>query len=295
MPLAPRCLLMALTLSLTVTAASAAWAQTPAPPNGANAAEAPAPVDPAAQPAPADAADVPHTRMQELAHKLRQGGRTVVVQLLLSVLGLGVVLERLYNLRRSRIASPALAAQADALWKKGQFDQLTALCARDRSTLALVIDSIVRHRKTSHQTVSTVAGDVASREMRRHAQRLYPIAVVATLEPLLGLLGTILGMIGAFDTVARAGSMGDASILADDIAKALVTTAVGLIIAIPALFLYQYLRSRVGFLSASLEEQASDLISEWIVLPGEAGGRPEIPPPSAAAPTPQPKETPRAS
>ncbi|SMP48819.1 MotA/TolQ/ExbB proton channel family protein [Neorhodopirellula lusitana] len=125
---------------------------------------------------------------------------------------------------------------------------------------------MVRHRTAGYQITSQLAGDVAAREIRRHTQRLFPIALVATLEPLLGLLGTMLGMIGAFETVAVAGSMGDASIVADDIAKALVTTAVGLIIAIPAVFMYHYLKSQIGFGSASLDQAASGLISDWMLL-----------------------------
>ncbi len=210
--------------------------------------------------------DKPASRVDELIAKFKQGGLTVWVQLALSILGMSVVIERMVNLRQSRIVPLALADEADRLWKQGKYDELEKKAAKDGSVLGLTIASIVKHRHADPAIVSSVAGDVASRELRRHIQKLYPIAIVATLEPLLGLLGTIIGMIGAFDTVARLGSMGDPSALADDIAKALVTTAVGLIIAIPALFLYQYLKSRVAYHSAALDEEVSDMISDWLVL-----------------------------
>ena len=70
--------------------------------------------------------------------------------------------------------------------------------------------------------------------VRRHLLRAYPLAVIATTAPLLGLLGTVSGMIGAFDTVAMMGELGDAGALGGDISKALVTTMVGLVVAIPA-------------------------------------------------------------
>ncbi|WP_404305092.1 MotA/TolQ/ExbB proton channel family protein [Neorhodopirellula lusitana] len=170
------------------------------------------------------------------------------------------------NLRTKALVPPKLVVEADRLWKQGQYDHLIQTARKDGGLLGQVIEEVVRHRTAGYQITSQLAGDVAAREIRRHMQRLFPIPLVATLEPLLGLLGTMLGMIGAFETVAVAGSMGDASILADDIAKAMVTTAVGLIIAIPAVFMYHYLKSQIGFGSASLDQAASGLISDWMLL-----------------------------
>jgi biopolymer transport protein ExbB len=108
-----------------------------------------------------------------------------------------------------------------------------------------------------------MAGDVASRDLRRHLQKAYPLAVVATVSPLLGLLGTVIGMIGAFDKVAAAGSLGDASVLGGDISKALITTGAGLTIAVPALVLYHYFKSRTNLYAIMLEEEVGELITEW--------------------------------
>jgi biopolymer transport protein ExbB len=210
--------------------------------------------------------NVAHSRLDELVHKLRQGGTTIVVQVLLSIFGLAVVLERLWSLRRSRIVPDRLLTRIDKLWEEHKYAEIEAACEKKNSPLACTLGGIVKHRRADFQTVSTIAGDIASREMRRHLQKLFPVVIVATLEPLLGLLGTIFGMIGAFDTVALAGEMGDASLLADDIAKALVTTAVGLSIAIPALFVYHFLKNRTLSLSSMLEEEVSDRVSRWFVL-----------------------------
>lgn len=210
--------------------------------------------------------DVVHSRFDEFVHKLRQGGKTILVQILLSVFGLAVVLERLWGLRRSRIVPDRLLSQVDKLWEDRKYAEMKTACEKKSSPLARTLSGIVKHRRADFHTVSTIAGDIASREMRRHLQKLFPVVIVATLEPLLGLLGTIFGMIGAFDTVALAGEMGDASLLADDIAKALVTTAVGLSIAIPALFVYHFLKNRTLSLSCVLEEEISDRVSRWFVL-----------------------------
>ena len=205
-----------------------------------------------------------------LLTKIDQGGKTTQVQLVLSVFALAFVLERFFSLRRKRIAPKGLAEEVDRLWRGGQYDEIAALCERNNSTFARMIRKIVKYRHLSMAEITAIASDFAARELRRHVQRAYPIAVVATLEPLLGLFGTVLGMIRAFEKVAVTGSLGDASLLADDIALALITTAVGLIIAIPALGFYHYFKNRTTMLGLMLEEEASELMYEWFLMPPAA-------------------------
>ena len=113
--------------------------------------------------------------------------------------------------------------------------------------------------------VSEVCGDMVSRDLAGHYQRAYPLGIVATLEPLLGLLGMILGMISTFETVAIAGSLGDASQLAAGISEALVTTGLGLAIAIPFLALYHFFKHRTASFGVLLEEDVTSLLSEWLM------------------------------
>ncbi|OVE76412.1 hypothetical protein BVX97_01100, partial [bacterium E08(2017)] len=84
-------------------------------------------------------------------------------------------------------------------------------------------------------------------------------------SPLLGLFGTVIGMIGAFDVVASAGEMGNASLMAGDIAKALVTTAGGLVVAMPMLGAYHLFRTRTQSLAILLEEDMAELFSAWFL------------------------------
>jgi biopolymer transport protein ExbB len=93
----------------------------------------------------------------------------------------------------------------------------------------------------------------------------YPLAAIATLAPLLGLFGTVVGMIEAFELVALAGNMGDPSILSGSISKALVTTEFGLIVAMPSIFFFGYFRMRTNMLAHLLEEEASVLTNEWLM------------------------------
>jgi biopolymer transport protein ExbB len=223
------------------------------------------------------AADRELTVGEAFVLKLKQGGLTMVFLLLASVAGLGYTIERMVNLRTGAVVPGGLAEQADTLWRAGKWGEIEDLPRVNRSTLARVLAVVARHRHGSMSDASMLAGDVASRDLRRHLQKAYPLAVVATVSPLLGLLGTVIGMIGAFDKVAAAGSLGDASLLGGDISKALITTGAGLTIAVPALVLYHYFRSRTNLLALMLEEEVGELVGAWFGPqarpPAAAGGQ----------------------
>jgi biopolymer transport protein ExbB len=193
----------------------------------------------------------------------------MVFLLLASIAGVGYAIERLVNLRTGSVVPPGLAERADELWRAGKWDEIEDLPAKSDSTLARVLAVIAKHRHSSLADVSVMASDVASRDLRRHLQRAFPLAVVATVSPLLGLFGTVIGMIGAFDKVAVAGSLGDASLLGGDISKALITTAAGLTIAIPTLVLYHYSKNKTNMLGLMLEEEVGELLGAWHAAPAD--------------------------
>jgi biopolymer transport protein ExbB len=197
--------------------------------------------------------------------RLKQGGPAAVVQIGLSIFGAGFVFERIGRLRRKNLVPDGLADDARKLWRAGKFDELEQLAAVHPSTLARVIAFIARNRQSPMVEVSEVCGDMVSRELAVHYQRAYPLGIVATLEPLLGLLGMIIGMISTFETVAIAGSLGDASQLAAGISEALITTGLGLAIAIPFLALYHFFKHRTASFGILLEEQVTSLLSEWFM------------------------------
>lgn len=190
-------------------------------------------------------------------------GVTGVIILGLSVMAVGVIFERFAGLRKKFILPDGLAQQVRELWQAGQHDAIAELCKASNSTLGKVLGYVNQHRHQSLQTISTGAGDIASMDLRRHLQRAYPLAVVATIAPLAGLLGTVLGMIEAFYVVAATGSIGDPAILADGISKALLTTAAGLSAALPALGFHHYFKNRTVMYGISLEEAINELTADW--------------------------------
>ena len=134
------------------------------------------------------------------------------------------------------------------------------MCEKHKSTLGRVIQALTKHRDLVNGEISTLASDISSRELKLHLHKAYPLAVAATISPLLGLFGTVYGMIGAFDAVAQAHEMGDPSIMAESISFALMTTAIGLIIAVPSLAAYHYFRTRINIFALTLEEEVNELI-----------------------------------
>jgi len=245
-------------------------ASAPAAPADANG-PASQPTTQASQPASQPTTQPFKQLTEEWFELLSKGGNTMIFLALLSVTAVTFALERFFRLRRGAIVPTGLAAAASRLWAEGRYKEILALADRRRSTLGRIIQFIVLHRKNPVTDISTTAGDIAAVELRYHTRRCYPLAVVATLSPLLGLLGTVFGMIESFDVVAIAGALGDASQLAGGISKALITTAAGLVIAVPSLAAFHYFKERTNLFGDMLEKEVTDLVIEWLMAKEQPG------------------------
>jgi len=203
-----------------------------------------------------------------VVEQFHKGGRTMYFILFLSVMGMAFVLERLVHLRRDSIVPAGLSRRARELWAAGKFGELKRVCEASNSSLGRILKFAVDRRSRPLSELNQALSDLGGRELRPHLRRCYPLAVVATLAPLFGLYGTVIGMIGAFDNFRLLGETGEPSVFAADIAVALITTAGGLVVAIPALGLYHFFKSRANKWFDQLEDEASGLFMEWF-LPGE--------------------------
>jgi biopolymer transport protein ExbB len=204
-------------------------------------------------------------RTMSWGDKLKEAGVVGVVQLGMSAFGAIFIFERLFGLRRKNLVPEGLTARAKKLWQDGKFEDLEKLGHTEPSTQARVISFIAQNRKSPMAEVSEVAGDLVSRELAMHHQRAYPLGIVATLAPLLGLLGMIFGMITTFETVAMAGALGDPTQLASGISEALVTTGLGLAVAIPFLALYHFFKYRTNGYGVLLEGEVTSLLTAWFM------------------------------
>ncbi|MEX2381941.1 MAG: MotA/TolQ/ExbB proton channel family protein [Opitutales bacterium] len=203
------------------------------------------------------------TRLQALIGKIKQGKEIGVVLILLSVFAVAVALERAVGLKAERIVPKGFAKKADELYQAGKIDELRVLCEQHPSVLAHIVDELVQQASIPHEEARLLAEDVGSYELKLQQQRNYPLLVVGSVAPLLGLTGTVFGMIQAFEDVAALGSLGDPRVLADGISQALVTTAMGLIVAVPSLVLYHFFKSRLIRASLQLQKQTTRIIRRW--------------------------------
>lgn len=201
--------------------------------------------------------------MQELnlASQLIEGGTGIVVIGALSVLALAVSLERLANFRATKVAPQGLADEALGLWRTGDYKALAARAGEGRSSLARVLEFMAAHPRLPIDTLSARAAEIASTELRLQQQKAYALNVVATIAPIVGLLGTVIGMIEAFHVIAFNG-MGDPTLLAGGISKALVNTAAGLSVALPSLAMHHFFRNRMVNIGITLERQLGRLLDE---------------------------------
>ncbi len=205
-----------------------------------------------------------------LFQQLATGGAGIWVIVALSVLMITVAIERFHRFRMAAIVPAGLVDEVLPLWREGRFDQLQQALARRESVLAKAIRFLVANRaRWPSEALGQRVGELASRELRQQQQRAYPLAVVATVAPIVGLLGTVVGMIEAFHVIAFTGGMGDASLLAGGISKALVNTAAGLSVALPALALHHFFRHRLTVSGLALEEQL-ERVMDSCVRPGDA-------------------------
>lgn len=195
-----------------------------------------------------------------------QGGSTMYFIGLLSILGIGCALERAFNLRKSKVVPQGFTAEVVGLWKAKDFDAVAARCRASKSMLSRVVETMLQHKdSTDYTEVKMFAEDKIGRELRLENRKAAMLSMAATLAPLLGLFGTVVGLLGAFGTVAAMGEMGDASVLADDIGKALITTVAGLAVSMPCLFVFGLIKGRLNLYAVLLEEESADLVNQLFV------------------------------
>ena len=187
-------------------------------------------------------------------------GRTMMVPIAVaSFIGLAVIIERLFVLRRSRIIVPELAAAIDMLGGTRDLSAAYTLCQGRPGPFANIVKAGLDHAESDWTVIRDVLQETGRREATLLTRRVGVLETGAAISPLMGLLGTVLGMIRIFAAVSSAG-VGNPEALSGGISEAMVTTAAGLFIGIPALVAYNSLDARAGRLIFDLETYASKLL-----------------------------------
>jgi len=190
-----------------------------------------------------------------------QGGPLMYLILLGSIIGLAVFLERLFHLHRARIDTDKLMEELRSLIRSGNLPEAMELCRRTPGPVAHILSvGLARHNRNRVEIREAIE-DAGVYEVPRLEKNLVVLATVAHISPLLGLLGTVLGMIRAFMTIEEMEGLVDPSNLAGGIWEALLTTAFGLLVAIMAYVAYNYLVARVGKMVLDMETSATEVVN----------------------------------
>ena len=201
------------------------------------------------------AARVTHT----LWELIKAGDWPVIPLVLCSVLVLGIVLERAWSLQRRRVLPAGLLEQVQRWCAAGEVDASRIEALRRHSALGRVLAAVLMHGGEDRQRQRENVEDTGRHVMLELERYLNMLGTLATVSPLIGLFGTVIGMIETFNAISLTG-LGAPEKLAGGIAIALVNTAFGLFVAIPAYIFHRYYRGRVEELVADLERQASELV-----------------------------------
>lgn len=196
---------------------------------------------------------------------LEAGGWLMLPILLCSVAAVAIVIERFWALRRVVIMPDNLVSQIWQLHRRRQLNDDRIAEIRDGSALGRMLAAGLINRFHSREVMKEAIEDTGRQVVADLERYLNTLGTIAAVSPLLGLLGTVFGMIQVFGVITQAG-VGNAGLLAGGISKALITTAAGLSVAIPALMFHRYFNGRVNKLIIAMEEQALRLIE---VMKGE--------------------------
>lgn len=213
---------------------------------------------------------IPPGPFEQALEIARAGGPVVAILAVLSVLALAIVLVKLWQFAAGRVGDRGTARRALALHRSGRTADGLGLLARSRNPVAEVLGCAIRGSLRRDLPEATVREEVARLAVDRlEALRAYlrPLEVIAAVAPLLGLFGTVLGMISAFQQLEQAGSQVNPAVLSGGIWEALLTTAVGLAVAIPVVAVLAWLERIVDRVAHEMETVVtqvftSDLLAE---------------------------------
>lgn len=184
---------------------------------------------------------------------LSAGGPVMIPIAVCSVVAVAVFLERAWSLRRPRVAPRSLAVNILTLTEQARFEDAEATCRASDSAVARVLGVAIANRARSRASIKERIEEVGRREAAEMERGIPILGTIASIAPLLGLLGTVGGMIVTFQAIQSSG-LGNVGSLAGGISQALITTFAGLTVGIPAVVANRWLLARVDNLLLDLEE-----------------------------------------
>ena len=190
---------------------------------------------------------------------VKAGGWLMVPILLCSIIAMAIVVERFWTLQRKRITPANLVVQVWQWSKSGHLTDERLRALRNSSPLGRILAAGLVNRNSSRELMKESIEEVGRHVVHDLDRYLNTLGTIASITPLLGLLGTVIGMIKVFAVITTAG-VGDPGVLAGGISEALITTAAGLTVAIPTLMFHRYFRGHVDELVVTMEQEALKMV-----------------------------------
>ena len=195
-----------------------------------------------------------------------RGGILIYPIGLCSLVTVAVFIERLWHLQKSRIIPEAFTKRIESLILDDRLSDALLLCQESSTPMANVFSAALSQKSRQRAEVKELVEETGKYEAAQLERYIEILGTCAAITPLLGLLGTVIGMMRVFQQVEVNG-LGDPSLFASGIWQALITTAVGISVAIPAYIFYKYLQGRVDLLLLEMEERALRLIDKVCTHP----------------------------
>ncbi len=190
---------------------------------------------------------------------IKAGGLLMWPIILCSIITMAIIAERFWSLREKKVAPKNLVAKVWQWQKVGHLDAKRIRDLRDSSSLGMILAAGLVNRNHSREIMKESIEEVGRHVAHDLERFLNTLGTIASISPLLGLLGTVIGMIKVFTVITSMG-VGDPSILSEGISEALITTAAGLSVAIPSLMFHRYFRGRIDGLIVTMEQEALKMV-----------------------------------
>lgn len=190
-----------------------------------------------------------------------KGGVVMYFLLISSIIAMAIVIEKSYSLKRKRVIIPEIVNLIENIKSKKDIDLAISLCKKHRGPFANIVLSGLEYKDSDKEDIKEILSDSGRQETYNIGKGLSMLETIAGISPLLGLLGTVIGILKVFNVIQEMG-VGQAQSMAGGISEALITTIAGLTIAIPTVVAYNYFSDKTESLVLEMEKYSSILIKK---------------------------------
>ncbi len=190
-----------------------------------------------------EAADGP--KSETIADVIAASGTIGILIIVLSVVALAIIIENFVSLKRDKLAPPELIDEIQALFEEGQYQEAMELCENEPNYFTRVCGAGIAKIGLPFDTIEKALEEMGDEESIKLHQKIGWLSLIANIAPMMGLLGTVSGMVESFNKIASSGGQASPADLAGGISKALLTTMFGLIVAIPVTAAFAFIRNRM--------------------------------------------------